>query len=52
VAAEGSLQVNGKTLQTRDAAEVVGGAGPTQLHLQAGDAPPGAHFLLIEMAKA
>jgi quercetin 2,3-dioxygenase len=51
VCIEGQVDVNGVRLDMRDAAELVAGDGnAVELTLKAGD--QGAHFLLIEMAKA
>lgn len=52
VCIEGDMEVNGVSLKTRDAAELVPpSAGETlPLSLQAGQA--GAHFMLIEMERA
>jgi redox-sensitive bicupin YhaK (pirin superfamily) len=48
---EGSLQANEQQLGMRDAAEVVGEeGGSTSLQLRC--AERGAHFMLLEMAKA
>jgi hypothetical protein len=49
---EGALTANGQTLRRHDAAQIEAGASaPARLELEAG-APEGAHFMIIEMAKA
>ncbi len=48
VAIEGSLDVNGTSLQKRDAAELVSGSQEAPLTLTSGS--QGCHFMLIEMA--
>ncbi|KAK9909847.1 hypothetical protein WJX75_008338 [Coccomyxa subellipsoidea] len=48
VAIEGSLDVNGTSLEQRDAAELLSGSQSTQVTLKSGS--QGCHFMLIEMA--
>lgn len=48
VAIEGSLDVNGTSLEQRDAAELLSGSQSTQVTLKSGS--QGCHFMLVEMA--
>lgn len=50
VAIEGSLDVNGTTLEQRDAVELVAGSQNMPVTLTSGNR--GSHFMLIEMAAA
>ena len=50
VAIEGSLDVNGTTLEQRDAVEL--GAGSQQMPVTLTSGNRGSHYMLIEMAAA
>lgn len=50
VAIEGSLDVNGTSLEQRDAVELVAGSQRMPVTLTSGNI--GSHFMLIEMAAA